>query len=144
MRSGLAESVASNAAAVEDTTDSIQAEAINSYLAVEKRLHGGIQKHADLETQDTKLSVSALAVAPDPAPDRSFSGVSVTDVAAGNDAIDKLGASPTPDTEPASSRCGRWSLDEKLMFLYGLSLFGKGRWKKIRAYVPNRYVKLTS
>ena len=142
MRSGLAESVASDAATVEDTADSIQAEAINSYLAVEKRLHGGIQKHADLETQDTKLSVSALAVAPDPAPDRSFSGVSVTDVAAGNDAIDKLGAAP--DAEPASSRCGRWSLDEKLMFLYGLSLFGKGRWKKIRAYVPNRYVKLTS
>ena len=136
MRSGLAESVASDAATVEDTADSIQAEAINSYLAVEKRLHGGIQKHADLETQDTKLSVSALAVAPDPAPDRSFSGVSVTDVAAGNDAIDKLGAAP--DAEPASSRCGRWSLDEKLMFLYGLSLFGKGRWKKIRAYVPNR------
>lgn len=37
-----------------------------------------------------------------------------------------------------ASRLGRWSLDEKIMFLYGLSLYGKGRWKKIHAYVPDR------
>lgn len=35
-------------------------------------------------------------------------------------------------------RSGRWSLDEKIMFLYGLSKFGKGRWKKISVYVPDR------
>ncbi|CAB9501141.1 expressed unknown protein [Seminavis robusta] len=37
-----------------------------------------------------------------------------------------------------NAKSGRWSLDEKLLFLYGLSVFGKGRWKKISAYVPDR------
>jgi hypothetical protein len=38
-------------------------------------------------------------------------------------------------------RCsGRWDAKEKLLFLYGLSKFGKGRWKKISVYVPDRYV----
>jgi hypothetical protein len=37
-----------------------------------------------------------------------------------------------------SAKCGRWSLSEKLLFLYGLSVHGKGRWKKISAYVPAR------
>jgi hypothetical protein len=36
---------------------------------------------------------------------------------------------------------GRWSLDEKLCFLYGLQKFGKGRWKKISIYLPQRYVQ---
>lgn len=35
-------------------------------------------------------------------------------------------------------KTGRWDLQEKLMFLYGLSRFGKGRWKKIQLYVPGR------
>lgn len=35
-------------------------------------------------------------------------------------------------------KTGRWSLDEKILFLYGLRKFGKGRWKKISQYVPNR------
>ena len=53
-------------------------------------------------------------------------------------------ASPVPvaedneETPGSKSRMGRWSLDEKIMFLYGLSLYGKGRWKKIHAYVPDR------
>ena len=33
---------------------------------------------------------------------------------------------------------GRWSLDEKILFLFGLQKFGKGHWKKISMYVPNR------
>jgi len=37
-------------------------------------------------------------------------------------------------------RTGRWTLDEKLLFLYGLKKFGKGRWKKMKAYLPNRSV----
>jgi hypothetical protein len=37
-------------------------------------------------------------------------------------------------------RTGRWTLDEKLLFLYGLRKFGKGRWKKMKMYLPNRYV----
>lgn len=38
-------------------------------------------------------------------------------------------------------RVGRWTLDEKILFLYGLQKFGKGRWKKISFYVPERYVE---
>lgn len=33
---------------------------------------------------------------------------------------------------------GRWSPEEKLLFLHGLKLFGRGRWKKIRAFLPLR------
>jgi len=39
-----------------------------------------------------------------------------------------------------SHRTGRWTLDEKVLFLYGLEKFGKGRWKKMSVYLPNRYV----
>ncbi|EEC50126.1 predicted protein [Phaeodactylum tricornutum CCAP 1055/1] len=35
-------------------------------------------------------------------------------------------------------RTGRWTLDEKILFLYGLRKFGKGKWKKMSAYLPNR------
>jgi len=35
-------------------------------------------------------------------------------------------------------RTGRWTLDEKILFLYGLKKFGKGRWKKMSVYLPNR------
>lgn len=35
---------------------------------------------------------------------------------------------------------GRWSQDERILFLYGLQTFGKGRWKKISSFVPNRSV----
>ena len=38
----------------------------------------------------------------------------------------------------SSHRTGRWSLDEKILFLYGLRKFGKGRWKKISVFLPNR------
>jgi hypothetical protein len=37
-----------------------------------------------------------------------------------------------------SHRSGRWTLDEKVLFLYGLKKFGKGRWKKMSVYLPNR------
>lgn len=47
-----------------------------------------------------------------------------------------------PWSAPAASRSGervgRWTLDEKILFLYGLQKFGKGQWKKISAYVPGR------
>lgn len=35
-------------------------------------------------------------------------------------------------------RVGRWTIDEKILFLYGLQKFGKGRWKKISLYLPDR------
>ena len=48
---------------------------------------------------------------------------------------------PPLATEPGAQRAGRWDLDEKILFLYGLQKYGKGRWKKIRTYVPGRYVR---
>ena len=36
------------------------------------------------------------------------------------------------------ARTGRWTPDEKILFLYGLRLFGKGRWKKMSCYLPHR------
>jgi len=37
-----------------------------------------------------------------------------------------------------SSRSGRWTPDEKLLFLHGLKVYGRGRWKKIRQFLPTR------
>ncbi|KAG7346469.1 Myb-like DNA-binding protein [Nitzschia inconspicua] len=38
----------------------------------------------------------------------------------------------------AALRTGRWTQDEKLLFLLGLKRFGKGRWKKMSVYLPHR------
>ena len=35
-------------------------------------------------------------------------------------------------------RAGRWSPEEKLLFLHGLKQFGRGRWKKIQTFLPTR------
>jgi len=37
-----------------------------------------------------------------------------------------------------SVRTGRWTPDEKILFLYGLKTFGKGRWKKMSCFLPYR------
>jgi hypothetical protein len=37
-----------------------------------------------------------------------------------------------------SKRAGRWSPEEKLLFLHGLRQFGRGRWKKIQTFLPSR------
>lgn len=50
--------------------------------------------------------------------------------------VDAAGSS----SQSSDQRIGRWTLDEKVLFLYGLQKFGKGRWKKISLYVPGRYV----
>lgn len=44
-----------------------------------------------------------------------------------------------PDINGGSPfRTGRWTPDEKILFLYGLRMFGKGRWKKMSVYLPQR------
>jgi hypothetical protein len=51
-------------------------------------------------------------------------------------------ALPTSSSSPSPNhRAGRWTPDEKILFLYGLKRFGKGRWKKMSIYLPHRYVK---
>jgi hypothetical protein len=49
-------------------------------------------------------------------------------------------AKPAADAELVTIpiRKGRWSPEEKILFLHGLRLFGKGRWKKIRHFLPMR------
>lgn len=50
-------------------------------------------------------------------------------------------ASPTTSStteESPTLKHGRWSPEEKLLFLHGLKLFGRGRWKKIRTFLPFR------
>ena len=46
--------------------------------------------------------------------------------------------------DQSTKRSGRWSMDEKILFLYGLRRFGKGRWKKISIYLPDRCVNQTN
>lgn len=48
------------------------------------------------------------------------------------------GASTNAPKCSRSSRSGRWTPDEKLLFLHGLHIFGRGRWKKIRQFLPTR------
>ena len=50
-----------------------------------------------------------------------------------NGTMNTAKAAPQPPV-----RAGRWSLDEKILFLFGLQKFGKGHWKKISMYVPDR------
>jgi hypothetical protein len=38
----------------------------------------------------------------------------------------------------AVPRSGRWTLDEKVLFLYGLQKYGRGKWKQIQCYCPGR------
>lgn len=50
-----------------------------------------------------------------------------------------LARSPvTPPPSGPVQRTGRWTPDEKILFLYGLKRFGKGRWKKMSIYLPHR------
>jgi hypothetical protein len=49
----------------------------------------------------------------------------------------KLLLTPASATGPVQ-RSGRWTPDEKILFLYGLKRFGKGRWKKMSIYLPHR------
>mmetsp|Transcript_34688 Transcript_34688/g.81806 ORF Transcript_34688/g.81806 Transcript_34688/m.81806 type:complete len:276 (+) Transcript_34688:67-894(+) len=44
----------------------------------------------------------------------------------------------THDVQKPPLRTGRWTPDEKILFLYGLRMFGKGRWKKMSVYLPQR------
>lgn len=48
----------------------------------------------------------------------------------------------TPQRSPRGPRLpqkiGRWSLDEKILFLYGLKMYGKGRWKRMSKFLPDR------
>lgn len=51
---------------------------------------------------------------------------------------DPMARSPTSPPSGPVQRTGRWTPDEKILFLYGLKRFGKGRWKKMSVYLPHR------
>ena len=44
----------------------------------------------------------------------------------------------TPTKSSGPYRTGRWTLDEKLLFLYSLRKFGRGKWKLTSQYLPQR------
>jgi hypothetical protein len=55
--------------------------------------------------------------------------------------VEKAGEKLVPATSTTDSptlKIGRWSTAEKLLFLHGLKLFGRGRWKKISTFLPLR------
>jgi hypothetical protein len=72
-----------------------------------------------------------------------------------NDADSAASAKDDSDSDPSTHhsgigsasgsapRAGRWTPDEKILFLYGLKRFGKGRWKKMSVYLPHRYVNIS-
>jgi hypothetical protein len=71
-----------------------------------------------------------------------------------NDADSAASAKDDSDSDPSphsgngsasssAQRAGRWTPDEKILFLYGLKRFGKGRWKKMSVYLPHRYVDIS-
>mmetsp|Transcript_86992 Transcript_86992/g.130439 ORF Transcript_86992/g.130439 Transcript_86992/m.130439 type:complete len:227 (+) Transcript_86992:86-766(+) len=64
-----------------------------------------------------------------------------SDVAANNTSLPSdstVRSTPTDLATGGAQRTGRWTPDEKILFLYGLRRFGKGRWKKMSIYLPNR------
>ena len=40
-----------------------------------------------------------------------------------------------------STKGGRWTYDEKKMFLKGIRVFGRGKWSSIAKDIPTRYVR---
>ena len=71
-----------------------------------------------------------VSASPSPTPEAS-SALPFTD-------MQRAGRKTTSTQSSGNMRTGRWTLDEKLLFLYGLRKYGKGRWKKISVYLPNR------
>ena len=39
-------------------------------------------------------------------------------------------------------KCGRWEKWERMVFLYGYRLYGKGKWSKISKLIPTRYARM--
>jgi hypothetical protein len=71
-------------------------------------------------------------------PETQLMDVKAATVATNGDSGTAAAARSTPSIPSQPSRTGRWSLDEKILFLFGLQKFGKGHWKKISMYVPDR------
>jgi hypothetical protein len=81
-----------------------------------------------------EISQSKKEDGPEDAADRSSTDGSTMD------ATTTVSSRKAASDRNPSHRTGRWTLDEKVLFLYGLQKFGKGRWKKMSVYLPNRYV----
>jgi hypothetical protein len=65
------------------------------------------------------------------------SGADAKDDASHSEPMTMARLSPSASTGLVQ-RSGRWTPDEKILFLYGLKRFGKGRWKKMSIYLPHR------
>lgn len=112
-----------------------QEQAASTYLEVESQL----RKKAKFSSPSEESATCQVEEAHEPSENCIPTD---TTVAANLKTVSKRNGTEEKKDSSAQSRCGRWSLNEKLMFLYGLSVYGKGRWKKISAYVPDRYVNI--
>ena len=88
----------------------------------------------NMNTQPNRMRrEGTVSASPSPTPEDSSLALSVAD-------SQRTGRKTTSTQASGSMRTGRWTFEEKLLFLYGLRKYGKGRWKKISVYLPNRWV----
>jgi hypothetical protein len=67
-----------------------------------------------------------------------------TTVVKGNASLGGTGLAAIKVNKIASAleeRTGRWTHDENLQFLIGLKVVGVGKWNKLAAFCPKRYVR---
>jgi Myb-like DNA-binding domain len=124
--------VAASAAAVAATestaTDSVVASAATAATPATATLSGNKRSLSDIMHDEKK--------------DNLVKNLNMNVVAAGPTSEDPSANANAVDS--SGYRVGRWTLDEKILFLFGLQKYGKGRWKKISTYVPQRYGHLLS
>jgi hypothetical protein len=115
-------------------------------LSPSKITNRGRNERSDMHIPDQEEEVEEKAahmdkavILQDVAEEAETTAEEVEDVEEG----EASGSSSKPLLTPASAtgpvqRSGRWTPDEKILFLYGLKRFGKGRWKKMSIYLPHR------
>jgi len=95
------------------------------------------QPEVDCQTDYRKESAAIQCISESSNTDPSSSTQAVKDDAKSGDGSNYK-AKPDSSNGGPPFRTGRWTPDEKILFLYGLRMFGKGRWKKMSVYLPQR------
>lgn len=88
--------------------------------------------------KESSVTIQCGSESPSPSPSPTNASTDVVPVKGdGSNLEPKPNSNNNNNGEPLL-RTGRWTPDEKILFLYGLRMFGKGRWKKISVYLPQR------
>jgi Myb-like DNA-binding domain len=93
---------------------------------------------ADAVSQMGRTTESVELLTPEEQQANLVKNLNMNTLAAGSGSTNGAPWPSPPAANRTGERVGRWTLDEKILFLYGLQKFGKGQWKKISAYVPGR------